>query len=164
MKWKKQKYSGKKYEQGKVETTYNFKECQGLLNFIKKLQIQRKSPRSLLNIYSTKIITSWEKLLSSSKENNAWGSHIDNGCYQVRLMDGPLNYNKYQRVFRKCFGCKIFQTKQFSTQQNEGILPSGKTTRTRSFQVIGADFAGPIMYRNKKREEKRRKYFFSHAV
>lgn len=58
MKWKKQKYSGKKYEQGKVETTYNFKECQGLLNFIKKLQIQRKSPRSLLNIYSTKIITS----------------------------------------------------------------------------------------------------------
>ena len=65
-------------------------------------------------------------------------------------MDGPLNYNKYQRVFRKCFGCKIFQTKQFSTQQNEGILPSG--------------FAGPIMYRNKKREEKRRKYFFSHAV
>lgn len=35
MKWKKQKYSGKKYEQGKVETTYNFKECQGLLNFIK---------------------------------------------------------------------------------------------------------------------------------
>ena len=75
-------------------------------------------------------------------------------------MDGPLSYNKYQRVFRKCFGCKIFQTKQFSTQQNEGILPSGKTTRTRSFQVIDTDFADPIMYHNKKREEKRRKYSF----
>ena len=55
MKWKKQNYSGKKYEQGKVETTYNFKECHGLLNFIKKVQIQRKSPRSLLSICSMKI-------------------------------------------------------------------------------------------------------------
>lgn len=43
MKWKKQKYSGKKYEQGKVETTYNFKECQGLLNFIKTTNTEEES-------------------------------------------------------------------------------------------------------------------------
>ena len=32
------------------------------------------------------------------------------------------------------------------TTQQKGILSSDRTTGTRPFQVIGTDFAGPIMY------------------
>ena len=102
----------------------------------KKLLIQRKSPRSLLNVYSRKIITSWEKLLSSSKENNAWGSHTDNGCYHGRLMDGPLNYNKYQRVFRKCFGCKIFQTKPNQHNNMKAFFHQAKLQEQDLFKLL----------------------------
>ena len=44
-----------------------------------------------------------------------------------------------KRVNRNCFGCKRFHTTPFTTQQ-QGIIPSDETTRTRPFQVIGKDF------------------------
>ena len=68
------------------------------------------------------------------------------------------------KIIRKCFGCKRCHTKPFTTQK-QGILLLGKTAGARSFQVIGIDFAGPIMYCNKNRGEKGYcTYFFSHAV
>ena len=42
----------------------------------------------------------------------------------------------------------------FTTQQ-QGILPSERTTGTRPFQVRGTNFAGLIMYRNKNGDEKK---------
>lgn len=50
----------------------------------------------------------------------------------------------------------MFRTKTFITQQ-QGILPSGRRTRTRPVQAIGTDFAGPNMYCNKNTGE-RKKY------
>ena len=41
------------------------------------------------------------------------------------------------------------------TTQQQGIIASDRITKTRSFQVIGTDFAGSIMYRNKNRREEK---------
>ena len=58
-----------------------------------------------------------------------------------------------KRVIRNCFGCKRFQVKPFVIPP-QGQLPIDRTTGSRPFQVIGTDFAGPIMYhaKNKKGE------------
>ena len=58
-----------------------------------------------------------------------------------------------ESVIRKSSKRERFHTKPFATQQ-QGSLPSDKTIRARSFQVIGIDFAGPITYHNKNREKK----------
>ena len=39
------------------------------------------------------IITSWENHLQSPRESNTWGSHIDNGCYQGKLLDSKTGKN-----------------------------------------------------------------------
>ena len=50
-----------------------------------------------------------------------------------------------KRLIRKCFGYIQFQVKPFVTA-SQGQLLINRTTGLRSFQVIGKDFAGPIMY------------------
>ena len=68
-----------------------------------------------------------------------------------------------KRVTRKFFACKRIYTKPFTTQKQR-IFPTDRTTGARPFQIIGTYFAGPTMYRNKNKREKRYTYFFSHAV
>ena len=58
-----------------------------------------------------------------------------------------------KRVIRNCFGCKRFQVKPFVIPP-QGQLPIDRTTGSRPFQVIGTDFAGPIMYHAKNKKEK----------
>ena len=59
-----------------------------------------------------------------------------------------------KKVIIKCFECKRFSIKSFITQQ-QAILLSDRTTGTRPFQVVSADFLGPIMYRKKNRRDKK---------
>ena len=59
-----------------------------------------------------------------------------------------------KRVIIKCFECKRCSITLFITQQ-QAILLSDRTTGTRSFQVVSADFLGPIMYRKKNRRDKK---------
>ena len=59
-----------------------------------------------------------------------------------------------KRVIRNCFGCKRFQVKPFATPP-QGQLPIDRTTGSRPFQVIGTDFAGPIIYHAKNKRKKK---------
>ena len=58
----------------------------------------------------------------------------------------------------KLFWIKHEQGKAETTdnfRQQQSILPSDRATVIRPFQVIGTDFAGPIMYYNKNKGEKK---------
>ena len=68
-----------------------------------------------------------------------------------------------KRVIRKCFACKRFYTKAFGTQQ-QGIIPSNRTTGIRPFQVVGTNISGPIIYCNKNKDRKKHTCSFSHAI
>ena len=53
-----------------------------------------------------------------------------------------------------CFGCKKFQAKAFRSPP-PGNLPIDRTMGSIPFQVLGVDYAGPILYRlSKKRDDK----------
>ena len=59
-----------------------------------------------------------------------------------------------KKFINGCFGCKKFQTKAFGSPP-PGNLPIDRTMGSISFQVLGMDYGGPILYRcNKKRDGK----------
>ena len=58
----------------------------------------------------------------------------------------PKSSQLTKRVIRNCYGCKRYHIKPYDTP-SPGQLAKGRTTGTRAFQVIGLDFAGPIMYK-----------------
>eukprot|EP00794_Sanderia_malayensis_P001705 gene1705-1900_t len=51
-----------------------------------------------------------------------------------------------KRIRSNCHGCKKFQAKAYH-QPTAGLLPKDRTEGSRSFEVIGVDFAGPITYK-----------------
>ena len=55
------------------------------------------------------------------------------------------------RVIRKCSGCKRFQAVAFANLP-PAPLPRERTEGDTPFNVIGVDFAGPVKYRNKRKE------------
>ena len=57
-----------------------------------------------------------------------------------------------RKVIKRCFGCRRFQVKAI-VQPPPGLLPLDRTDRTRPFQTIGVDFAGPIKYLKKPKQE-----------
>ena len=61
-----------------------------------------------------------------------------------------------KKVRSSCNGCKRFQTTAFMKTPT-GNLPRDRTERTRPFQVVGMDYAGPFMY--KKRADKEGKAY-----
>ena len=59
-----------------------------------------------------------------------------------------------KKVINGCFGCKKFQAKAFGSPP-PGNLPIDCTMGSIPFQVLGVDYAGPILYRfSKKRDGK----------
>ena len=52
-----------------------------------------------------------------------------------------------KRVINKCYGCKRFHAIAF-LKPPEGNLPRDRTEGTRPFQIVGIDYAGPILYRH----------------
>ena len=57
-----------------------------------------------------------------------------------------------KRVMRKCSGCKHFQAMAFANPP-PAPLTRERTEGTTPFNVIGVDFAGPVKYRDKHKEE-----------
>ena len=51
-----------------------------------------------------------------------------------------------KRITINCYGCKRYHIKPYDTSP-PGQLTKGRTTGIRAFQVIGLDFAGPILYK-----------------
>ena len=49
-----------------------------------------------------------------------------------------------KRIIRNCYGCKRYHIKPYDTPPS-GQLTKDRATGIRAFQVIGLDFAGPIM-------------------
>ena len=59
-----------------------------------------------------------------------------------------------KRVVRNCSGCKRFQAVAF-TNPSPAPLPKERTEGNTPFNVIGVDFAGPVKYRNKRKDERK---------
>ena len=57
-----------------------------------------------------------------------------------------------KRVVRNCSGCKLFQAVAF-TNPPPAPLPRERTEGNTPFNVTSVDFAGPVKYRNKRKEE-----------
>ena len=57
-----------------------------------------------------------------------------------------------RKVVKSCYGCRRFQAKAVE-QPPPGLLPSDRTEGSRPFETIGVDYAGPIKYIKKKKEE-----------
>ena len=57
-----------------------------------------------------------------------------------------------RKVTKKCYGCRRFQAKAV-LQPPPGMLPPDRTEGSRPFETIGVDFAGPIKYIKKRKEE-----------
>ena len=57
-----------------------------------------------------------------------------------------------KRVIQKCYGCKRFQVVACPAPV-VGDLPHDRTSGSRQFQVIGIDFAGPLIYIKKGKQE-----------
>ena len=57
-----------------------------------------------------------------------------------------------KKVIRKCCGCKRFHARAFASPP-EGNLPIDRTEGSRPFQVVGVDYAGPIIYKRTQRQE-----------
>ena len=57
-----------------------------------------------------------------------------------------------KKVIRACYGCKKFQVSAFSNPP-VGNLPTDRTVGSAAFEVVGVDFAGPILYKIKPKKE-----------
>ena len=57
-----------------------------------------------------------------------------------------------RKVIKSCYGCRRFQAKAV-LQPTPGMLPPDRTDGSRPFGTIGVDFAGPIKYVKKRKEE-----------
>ncbi len=68
-------------------------------------------------------------------------------CYWV-----PRLRQLTRKVVKRCFGCRRFQARAVA-QPPPGLLPLDRTEGSRPFQVIGVDFAGPIKYVMKRKQE-----------
>ena len=49
-----------------------------------------------------------------------------------------------KRIIKDCYGCKRYHLKPYETPP-PGQLTKDRTSRNREFQVIGLNFAGPII-------------------
>ncbi len=59
-----------------------------------------------------------------------------------------------KRIINRCPGCKRFQAVAMASPP-PGLLPRSRTEGITPFVVIGVDYAGPLMYRAKNKNERK---------
>ena len=59
-----------------------------------------------------------------------------------------------KRIINRCPGCKRFQAVAMASPP-PGLLPRSRTEGITPFEVIGVDYAGPLMYRAKNKKERK---------
>ena len=57
-----------------------------------------------------------------------------------------------RKVIKSCYGCRRFQANAVQ-QPPPGLLPQDRTTGSRPFEAISVDFAGPIKYVKRRKDE-----------
>ena len=93
-----------------------------------------------------------EKLVTSAHENTVPGG-VSLTMAKVRETYWlPRLRRLTKRVIKSCNGCKRFQAVAY-IHPPTGNLPRDRTEGSTPFQVIGVDYAGPIKYRTRGREE-----------
>ena len=65
-----------------------------------------------------------------------------------RLYWIPKLRSLVKKIRKNCYGCKRFQVTSFA-EPPPGMLPLDRTKGSRAFQVIGVDYAGPLIYRTR---------------
>ncbi len=57
-----------------------------------------------------------------------------------------------KKVIKHCYACKRFHVRPFA-KPRPGLLPKDRTEGKRPFEVVGIDYAGPIVYKTKRNSE-----------
>ena len=71
----------------------------------------------------------------------------------VRLLLWILHLRRLSKsIIRNCYGCKKFRSLPYHSPK-PGPLPKDRTEKCFPFEVIGTDYAGPIYYKTKKKNE-----------
>ena len=138
--------------QAEFESTDKFTELQQLLSLVRDdrgLYICKGRIRGEYQIF----------LLSDSlfSERVVMYAHLSTHCGGTGLTMAKIRESYWiprlrrltKRVIKCCFACKRFHTKPFTTPK-PGLLPKDRTEGKRPFEIEGADYAGPIIYRAKK--------------
>ena len=58
-----------------------------------------------------------------------------------------------KKIIKRCSGCKRFTTRPFQAQTT-GQLPKDRTEGERPFQIVGLDYAGPLICKKNGKEKK----------
>lgn len=115
-------------------------ECRGRLQGIYPVYIPDTS------IYA-------KKLVEHAHENTLHGGL---GLTMTKVREQhwiPRLRRLVKRLINRCAGCKRFQAMAMASPP-PGLLPRSRTEGTTPFEVIGVDYAGPLMYKTKKKEQK----------
>ena len=84
-----------------------------------------------------------------------WGSILsDDECERKSLGSPIAEVRQENSEELNCSGCKRSQTVALKNPPTSP-LPSERTEGTAPFNVIGVDFAGPVKYRSKRKEERK---------
>ena len=83
----------------------------------------------------------------SSYLNNPRGSDTSNDWDKVRVLDLKLQ-QLVKKTIKKCCGCKRFLVDHY-TEQSAGLFPEKRTTQNLPFNIIGVDYAGPLLCKTK---------------
>ena len=95
-----------------------------------------------------------EKLVEHAHENTLHGGV---GLTMTKIREQhwiPRLRRLVKRLINRCAGCKRFQAVAMASPP-PGLLPRSRTEGITPFEVIGVDYAGPLMYRAKNKKERK---------
>ena len=95
----------------------------------------------------------WDILLSAKLARDAQVKTLHGGVGLRKVLDPSFTITGEERKRKKFHGYKRFHAVPLITPK-VGMLPRDRTVGERAFQAIGIDYAGPLCYKNGKREVK----------
>ena len=116
-------------------------------------RVPRQNTRKLSNLFTTECSVVIEVGSRCAHADVTWESWPHNGVIR-RDYWIPRLRQLTKKIIKGYFGCKKFQAKAFGSPP-PGNLPIDRTMGSVPFQVLGVDYAGPILHRiSKKRDVK----------